>query len=98
MGDFYCNTSSSNKGRSEKSRSYTFYLDKIKKLNCKSEFDKLEAFCTDGDIRPPYPYQWVATSRIIPGDDDKFEGIGSSPLEAIRNLYNNMEVNLKELN
>ena len=77
-----------------KQRDINFYLEKIGI----ERFNALEVFSTVGDIRPPYPYQWVATSRIIPGDDDKFEGIGSSPLEAIRNLYNNMEVNLKELN
>lgn len=55
------------------------------------EFAKLEAFCTDGGIRPPYPYQWLATSTLLPGDDDPFEGIGETPLEAVRNLYAQMK-------
>lgn len=91
MSIFLCNTSTSLKGRSSKSRSFTFYLDAIKKLDIEREFDKLEAFCTDGDIRPPYPYQWRAISTIIIGDDDPFEGLGGSPLEALRNLYLEMK-------
>ena len=86
-----CNTSTSLKGRSGKSRGSTFYLDAIKELNINREFSKLEAFCTDGDIRPPYPYQWIATSTILVGDDDPFEGEGETPLEALRNLYYNMK-------
>jgi len=94
MGNHYCNTSSSKKGRNSKSRSYTFYLDKIKEINNR-EFDKLEAFCTDGDIGPPYPYQWKATSNMLVGDDDPFEGLGRSPLEAIRNLYFELRESIK---
>ena len=63
---YFCNTSEA--PRNSKSRNEVFYLDKIKELGC--EFEKLEAFCTDGDIRPPYPYQWRATTKIIKGDDD----------------------------
>ena len=85
------NLSTSEKGRtSKKSHSLTSYLDAIKELGMKREFAKLEAICTDGDIRPPYPYQWRATSTMIPGDDDPFEGLGETPIEAIRNLYNQM--------
>jgi len=91
---FFCNTSSSVKGRSKGSRGVIFWLDKIKELNCGSDFDKLEAFCTDGDFRPPYPYQWRATSTLIAGEDDPSEGLGGNPLEALRNLYYNMKVNL----
>lgn len=80
----FCNTSESLRGRSGKSRNEVFYLDKIKDLGC--EFDKLEVICTDGDIRPPYPYQWIATAKIIEGDDDKCEGFGGTPIEALREL------------
>lgn len=77
-----CNTSEA--PRKAKAHSYTFYLDKIRELG--GEFDKLEAYCTDGDIRPPFPYQWIATTKVIEGDDDACEGIANSPLEAVRRL------------
>lgn len=51
------------------------------------EFDHLKPYTTAGDIRPPYPYQWVATTKPRPGDDDPFEGVGGTPLEAVRNLW-----------
>jgi hypothetical protein len=88
---FFCNTSTSLKGRSGKARNFTFYLDAIKSLEMDREFAKLEAFCTDGDIRPPYPYQWRATSTLLSGDDDPFEGLGENPLEAVKNLYLQMK-------
>lgn len=91
MKIFLDNTSTSLKGRNTKSRSFTFYLDAIKALNFNREFSKLEAFCTDGDIRPSYPYQWRATSTMVSGDDDPFEGIGEMPLEALKNLYFQMK-------
>ena len=71
--------------RKSKARDITFYLDEMKKMGC--ELAKLEVFCTDGDIRPPYPYQWLATNKIRPGEDDPWEGIGSSPFEAVREPY-----------
>ena len=86
-----CNTSEAIK--SSKGHSYTFYLDKIKELG--GEFEKLEAFCTDGDIRPPYPYQWRATMKVIKGDDDVYEGFGSSPLDALRDLYKSFKAGLE---
>jgi len=87
----FCNTSTSLKGRNNKARNFIFYLDKIKELEMNVEFSKLEAFCTDGDIRPPYPYQWRATSTLSAGDDDPFEGLGENPLEALKNLYFQMK-------
>lgn len=54
-------------------------------------FGKLEVFSTLGWPRPPYPFQWRATSVHFGGDDDVWEGLGKSPLEAIRELYNNMK-------
>lgn len=91
MKIFLDNTSTSLKSRTSKARNFTFYLDAIKELEIGREFVKLEAFCTDGDIRPPYPYQWRATSTMIVGDDDSFEGLGETPLEALRNLYAQMK-------
>ena len=55
------------------------------------EFSRLEAICTDGEIRPPYPYQWIAKSTMVAGDDDPFEGIGENPLEALHNLWKEMK-------
>jgi len=85
-----CNTSEA--PRNSKQRNLTFYLDRIKELDVGREFATFEAFCTDGDIRPPYPYQWLAKSTLIPGDDDPFEGTGATPLEAVRNLYKEMKL------
>ena len=82
-----CNLSESFNGRSQKSRGFTFYLDAIKGLEMDREFKSLEAYCTDGDFRPLNPYQWRAISTMLEYDDDPFEGLGWTPLEAIRNLY-----------
>jgi len=68
-----------------KSRNINFYLEKIGIKN----FHELKVFSTAGDIRPPYPYQWQATS--IAFGDDGFEGIGATPFEAIRDLYKAMK-------
>lgn len=91
MKIFLDDMSTSLKTRGGKGRSATFYLDAIKELGMEREFAKLEAFCTDGDIRPPFPYQWRATSTTLIGDDDPFEGFGETPLEALRNLYAQMK-------
>ena len=87
---FICNTSGF--PQSSKSNNLASYLDKIVELG--GEFEKLEAFSTAGDIRPPYPYQWRATTKLIDGDDDSYEGIGESPLEAIRNLYKSFKAGM----
>jgi len=84
-----CNTSEAE--RKVGAHSYTFYLDKIKGLGIGREFYTLTAICTDGDIKPPYPYQWRAISTMIVGDDDPCEGLGGTPLEALRNLYKDMQ-------
>jgi len=83
----FCKTSE----RNSKSHSYAFYLDKIKELKSGRTFAMLEAFCTDGDIRPTHPYQWRATSTLLSGDDEPFEGVGWTPLEALYNLYKEMK-------
>lgn len=70
-----------------KARSIDYYLEIIGI----ERFGGLEVFTTAGDIRPPYPYQWHATS--IPFGDDAFEGDGKTPFEAIRNLANVMKKN-----
>lgn len=91
MKIFLDNTSISLRGRTTKARNLTYYLDRIKELGIEREFAKLEAFCTDGDIKPPFPYQWKATSTMVVGDDDSFEGVGETPLKALRNLYAEMK-------
>lgn len=83
-----CNTSEA--PRKSKARNITFYLDEIRE-RFGLEFDKLEAICTDGSIRPPYPYQWRATTKIRVGDDDAFEGLAESPLKAIYELWRNVK-------
>jgi hypothetical protein len=77
--------------RKGKARSFTFYLDAIKSLKMDREFSRLEAICTDGEIRPKYPYQWIAKSTMVVGDDDPFEGIADNPLEALHNLWKEMK-------
>jgi len=72
---------------STKSRSNDYYLERIGI----ERFGGLEVFSTAGDIRPPYPYQWRATSIFF--GDDPFEGIGRTPFEAIKKLYKVMKKN-----
>jgi hypothetical protein len=83
-----CNTSEA--PRKGKARDITFYLDQIRQ-KYELEFDKLEAICADGYIKPPYPYQWRATTKIRVGEDDPFEGLGGSPFEAIKELWNHIK-------
>lgn len=66
-----------------------YFLELIADLDSEYgiEFDCLKAYSTAGDIRPPYSYQWVATTKPRLGDDDSFEGDGKTPLEAVRNLW-----------
>ncbi len=72
-----------------KARTIDYYLETIGI----ERFGKLEVFSTAGGIRPPYPYQWRATSIVY--GDDPYEGIGRTPFEAIKNLAKEMrEVNL----
>lgn len=66
---------------SPKQRNIDFYLESMGIEN----FKALEVYSTGGDWRPPYPFQWHALS--IPFGDDSLEGIGKTPLEAMRNLY-----------
>lgn len=89
METIICNTSEA--PRKAMQHSYTYYLDKIKELGIEREFATLKAFCTDGDIHQPFPYQWVAHSTMVPGDDDPFEGMGDSPLNALKDLYEGMK-------
>lgn len=63
-----------------KARNIDYYLEIIGI----ERFWTLEVYSTAGDIRPPYPYQWRAVS--IPFGDDPCEGIGRTPLEAMRAL------------
>jgi hypothetical protein len=73
------------------SRNIDYYLSKIEEIGFGIEFDCLRAFSTAGDITPPYPYQWMATTKHRPGDDDVFEGVGGTPLEAVRDLYRTLK-------
>ncbi len=68
-----------------------FYLEKIGIENIKT----IEVFSTAGCIRPPYPYQWRIIT--IAFGDDGFEGIGKTPLEAIKNLYKEIKNLYKEI-
>ena len=70
---------------SNKSRGIDWYLEKIGIEN----FKELKVYSTAGDVRPPYPFQWQAIS--IPFGDDGFEGLGRTPLEAMKNLYEEMK-------
>jgi len=65
-----------------------YYLEKISDLGW--EFDCIKPFSTAGDIRPPYPYQWQATTKIREGEDDANEGLGGNPLEAMKELYKSL--------
>lgn len=73
-----------------RSRNLNWYLQEIENMEW-IEFDKLVPWSTAGDFRPPYPYQWQALTKPRPGDDDPFEGIGGSPLEAVRDLYRTLK-------
>lgn len=88
MNIHICNTSEA--PRKSKARDITFYLDHIRKT-FELEIDKLEVVCTDGDYKPPYPYQWRATTKVREGEDDPYEGIGSSPFQAIYELYKSIK-------
>lgn len=68
-----------------KSQTIAWWLEKIERLGW-IEFDNLKSYTTEG-AREEHPYQWIATTKVRPGDDDPFEGIGWSPYDAVRNLY-----------
>lgn len=68
-----------------KSRGIPFYLSKMNEMGI--ELDCLKVFSTAGDIRPPYPYQWLAKSKCREGEEDGYEGDGETPLKAIIDLY-----------
>jgi len=77
---------------SPKSRSMDYYLESLGDYFS----GKLEVFSTAGDIRPPYYFQWLAKSKHIEGDDDCYEGLGGTPLEAVRELHKSMKHILKD--
>mgnify|MGYP001562218541 CR=1 FL=1 len=83
--NYFCNTGT--KPISAKSNTLDCYLLKIWEY-----FDKFEVYSTAGDIRPPYHFQFRAIAKVFEGDDDAYEGLGSSPLEAIRELYANLKI------
>lgn len=58
------------------------------------QFDKIEGISIIGSPMSnagDHPIQYFAKTKVRPGEDDPFEGIGWTPSEAVRNL-------LKELN
>ena len=61
-----------------------YYLERMGRY-----FVKLEVFSTAGDIRPPAPFQWQATSIVF--SDDRLEGFGWTPQEALKDLYNQLQ-------
>lgn len=78
-----------------KSRNIDFYLEKIKD-NFDIEVDRLEVFSTAGDWLPIYPYQWLAKTKIREGEEDCYEGVGGTPFEAVKDLYYEIKLLVKE--
>jgi len=66
------------------------YIERINDLEF-VEFDKLVPWTTAGDWRPPYAYQWIASTKIRDGDDDPYEGAGGTPHEAVRDLWKGLK-------
>lgn len=66
--------------------SVNFYLESV--WDC---FDRIVPYTTSGDIRPPYPFQWIAYSKVFEGDDDPYMGVGSTPFEALKDLYQQLK-------
>jgi hypothetical protein len=62
-----------------------YYLDKILELGF--EVQRIEPYSTAGDITPPCWYQWLAVTKLRPGDDDAIKDNGNTPFEAVYNLY-----------
>lgn len=53
-------------------------------------FDKICGVSIIGDVGSDaykHPIQYVAMTKIRPGDDDAYEGFGWTPTEVVRNLY-----------
>jgi len=73
-------------GLSTKQRNTDYYLCLIEPY-----FDRFEVYSGAGELRRPYLYQWHALSKVFAGYDDAYVGIGSTPLEALRNLYKSIK-------
>lgn len=58
-------------------------------------FDKFEIYSTEGDYRTPYPFQWWAFSKVLDGNEDRYEAKGGSPLEAIEELFEVIRANAR---
>ena len=69
---------------SPKSRGVNYYLECIRLTGW--GLDCIKVVDTAGDIRPPYPFQFIAIGKLRNGDDDPPEGIGGTVIEALRNL------------
>jgi len=82
--------------KNPKARDFTFYLDEIDEMGRK--FEKLEAISTEGSPMAPFPYQWRAVSDRLEGEDDPYEGLGKTPIEAVINLYREIKHAIKNYN
>jgi len=68
-----------------KNRNADFYLEKISDMGF--EVDCIKIYSTAGDITPHGLYQFQAVTKLIEGDDDVYDGLGWTPLEAVKDLY-----------
>ncbi|KKL28164.1 hypothetical protein LCGC14_2377880 [marine sediment metagenome] len=71
-----------------------WYIEKITVLGF--EFNCLKVWTTAGDIRPPYPFQYQALTKLRKGEDDAYDGLGGTPLEAVKSLYKTIKELIKE--
>lgn len=69
-----------------KKQTIDWYLEKIESFGW-IEFDCIKVYCTAGDIRPPYAHQFIAYTKVRPGDDEPWQGVGGTPLAAVRDLW-----------
>ena len=71
-------------------RDINFYLEKIRLLGWVT-FDCIKVYDTEGDITPPFPFQFQALCKPNEGDDDPWEGVGSTPLKAVKDLWQTLK-------
>lgn len=68
-----------------KNRNIDFYLEEISDMEF--EVDYIKPHSTAGDITPLGLYQWQALTVLKDGDDDVYDGLGWTPLKAVKDLY-----------
>jgi len=71
-----------------------WYIEKIADFGF--ECDCLKVWTTAGEIRPPYPFQYQALTKLRKGEDDSYDGLGGTPLEAVKDLYKTIKEIIKE--